>query len=97
MVKRLRVFAGPNGSGKSSIIQSLLNLELEEGKKLDFGIYINADDIAFQLKNKGCPFYSFEVEVTKKELLKTASESGLINNTFSIESFQIVLGWSITY
>ncbi len=60
---------------------------MEEGKKLDFGIYINADDIALQLKNKGCPFDAFEVEVTKKELLKTASESGLINNTFSIERF----------
>jgi len=82
MTKRLRVFAGPNGSGKSSIINSLLNLDVKEGKKLDFGIYINADDIAVLLKKNGCCFDVFEVEVSKDEMLQIAKDSGLINNNF---------------
>lgn len=49
MTKRLRVFAGPNGSGKSSIIKKILNTDVQKGVKLDFGIYINADDIAKEL------------------------------------------------
>lgn len=56
MTKRMRVFAGPNDSGKSSIIKSILNTEIKKGKKLDFGIYINADDIAVSLIKKGCFF-----------------------------------------
>ena len=87
MVKRMRVFAGPNGSGKSSIIKSILNTEIKKGKKLDFGIYINADDIAVLLKRKGCYLKKFDVQVSKDELLKTATASGLINHDFTIERF----------
>jgi predicted ABC-type ATPase len=46
---RLRIFAGPNGSGKSSIINSIRNYTKDNGTPLDFGIYLNADDIAKEL------------------------------------------------
>lgn len=85
MVKRMRVFAGPNGSGKSSIIKSILNIEVKEGKKLDFGIYINADDIAVSLQGKGCNFKEFDVHVSKDELLKIAADSGLISHSFPLK------------
>lgn len=44
--KRLRMFAGPNGSGKSTIFNRLK-------EKIDFGFYLNADDIEIELKNFG--------------------------------------------
>ena len=40
--KRLRMFAGPNGSGKSTIFN-----QIEE--KVDFGVYLNADNIEAEL------------------------------------------------
>ncbi len=36
--KRVRFFAEPNGSGKTSLINKLNNI-------VQFGVYINADDI----------------------------------------------------
>lgn len=83
----MRVFAGPNGSGKSSIIISILNTEVRTGKKLDFGIYVNADDIAIILHGKGCKFNTFEVAVNEKEFVNTAIESGLINKEFPLKRF----------
>lgn len=44
--KRLRVFAGPNGSGKTTIIKAF-------PKEIPLGYYINADDIAIVLRDKG--------------------------------------------
>jgi predicted ABC-type ATPase len=48
--KRLRIFAGPNGSGKSTIIHSIRQFKKSNGTPIDFGVYINADDIAAQLR-----------------------------------------------
>jgi hypothetical protein len=31
-------------------------MDVQKGKRLDFGIYINADDIAVLLKSNGCNF-----------------------------------------
>ena len=46
----MRVFAGPNGSGKSTIINAVRNVKV--GNQLvDFGIYVNADDIAAELRS----------------------------------------------
>jgi len=42
---RLRVSAGPNGSGKTTIIEAVRKAKVN-GRPVDFGIYINADDIA---------------------------------------------------
>jgi hypothetical protein len=55
MKKRMRVFAGPNGSRKTSKIKFILNTEVQAGKKLDFGIHINADVCNF-LKKGGIQF-----------------------------------------
>ena len=44
--KKIRMFAGPNGSGKSSIIEQIKD-------QVNFGYYINADDIQIQLNDNG--------------------------------------------
>ncbi|HPS62997.1 MAG TPA: hypothetical protein PLK82_08045 [Bacteroidales bacterium] len=59
MTKRMRVFAGPNGSGKSSIIKNVLKTKVGKGKTLDFGIYINADDLAVLLLRSEVDFSGF--------------------------------------
>lgn len=43
-VKRMRVFAGPNGSGKTTIFKGILS-----EKKVQLGVYVNADDIESEL------------------------------------------------
>jgi predicted ABC-type ATPase len=42
--KRMRVFAEPNGSGKTTIFKGLLH-----NKKINLGVYVNADDIEQEL------------------------------------------------
>lgn len=84
----MRVFAGPNGSGKSSIIKSILNTKVGKNKTLDFGIYINADDIAVMLKSNGVDFASYKVEVSIDSLIYIAKNSGLINNAFKLGRFK---------
>jgi predicted ABC-type ATPase len=81
----MRVFAGPNGSGKSSIIQSILNTRVGKDRKLDFGIYINADDITVSLKGKGIYFDEYNVNATSNDLFDIADKSGLINKDFSLD------------
>lgn len=87
MQKRLRIFAGPNGSGKSSIIKSILNTEVEKGKKLDFGTYINADDIAKKLLSKGISLSSYKVDIDRSEFDEIINQSGLFSNDFSFNRF----------
>jgi predicted ABC-type ATPase len=48
-VKRLRIFAGPNGSGKSTMIDAIRK-EKVNGRHVDFGYYVNADEIAVELR-----------------------------------------------
>lgn len=74
MTKRLRVFAGPNGSGKSSIIKNILNTEVQKGVKLDFGIYINADDIATELLKRSCTFSEYQINFIEEEFHKIVNE-----------------------
>ncbi len=88
MTKRLRVFAGPNGSGKSSIIKKILNTEVQKGVKLDFGIYINADDIAQELLKKGCNLSKFEIIFDENEFFEIVNASGLINADFDFARFK---------
>lgn len=97
MSKRMRVFAGPNGSGKSSVVKSILSTELSDGKKLDFGTYVNADDIAVSLRERGCKISSFEVNVSKHDILETANKSGLINQDFSLDRLNNCLSVSKDY
>jgi len=58
---RLRVFAGPNGSGKSTIIKAIKDTKIG-GIPIDFGYYINADDITQSLVNGKFSFYSFKLK-----------------------------------
>ena len=75
---RLRIFAGPNGSGKSSIINSLRSYKKENGTPLDFGIYLNADDIAKDLQDKGCNFSNYQVLFDNEEFISIVLLSGLV-------------------
>lgn len=84
---RLRVFAGPNGSGKSTVIQYVKNYKVNN-IPIEFGYYINADDIASQLRLGPFKFKDFGVSVTNKDFLNTALTSGLINEKFPEEIFK---------
>ncbi len=83
---RLRIFAGPNGSGKSTVIKSVRNYKID-GKPIDFGIYINADDIARQLKENLFSFTDFEINTNLQEFTFIAFSSGLIGRGFTNENF----------
>jgi len=82
----MRVFAGPNGSGKSTVIESIRQYKVD-GWKLDFGYYINADEIARHFHLKSIPFHQYGIKTTPKEFREIALASGLINEDFSQEEF----------
>ncbi len=84
---RLRVFAGPNGSGKSTVIKSIRETEINENVKLDLGVYINADDIAQNLKAGEFSFQSYEVNCTLADLANFGKISGLLSKDFSVQQF----------
>lgn len=88
MSKRMRVFAGPNGSGKSSIIQKILDTDTQKGVKLDFGIYINADEIAKDLLKKGCLFSKYKITFNEDEFFEIVEASGLIKTDFTLDDFK---------
>ncbi len=84
---RMRVFAGPNGSGKSTIIDAARKHK-ENGKVIDFGIYINADDIAQALRANKFSFNQYELRVTNKDFFAVSIASGLVNNEFTEADFK---------
>ncbi|WP_172623203.1 zeta toxin family protein [Flavisolibacter ginsenosidimutans] len=84
---RLRVFAGPNGSGKSTVIHYVRNIKVKK-HFIDFGYYINADDIAVQLRSNSFSFAAFDLNVKPKEFTEVVLLSGLIGNEFSLADFQ---------
>ena len=84
---RLRVFAGPNGSGKSTVIQFVRNY-IVKGNAIDFGFYINADDIATKLRAGSFRFHTYNILVNNKEFVKVTMGSGLINEKFPEEIFK---------
>ncbi len=83
---RLRVFAGPNGSGKSTVIKFVRNSKVN-GKNVDFGFYINADDIAVKLRSDSFSFLDYNFATNNREFKEIAMASGLIGNEFSEEIF----------
>ena len=83
----MRVFAGPNGSGKSTIINAVRKSKVK-GIPVDFGIYINADDIAKRLRKGKVTFRQYKVRVEEREFLTIASKSGLLNEKFSLTDFK---------
>jgi predicted ABC-type ATPase len=84
---RLRVFAGPNGSGKSTVIDYVRNVKIGS-KSIDFGYYINADDIADQLRKGNFSFEQFNIVVSNRHFMEVAFASGLINDEFTKEQFK---------
>jgi predicted ABC-type ATPase len=87
---RLRVFAGPNGSGKSTIIQSIQGYE-SAGHPLDFGTYINADDIAKDLQSGSFTFSTYELNPNENDLYTFAERSGLLNVNFSLNDLEAAI------
>lgn len=83
---RLRVFAGPNGSGKSTIINAVRDHKVSE-IPVDFGIYINADDLANELSKRTVSFDKYQIKTTLEEFLSFTLSSGLINKSFTQEDF----------
>lgn len=84
---RLRVFAGPNGSGKSTVIDTIRKATID-GRPVDFGYYINADEIAAALRTHTFSFDAFDIQVTTKEFLHITLASGLIDGDFTEEIFR---------
>jgi predicted ABC-type ATPase len=82
----MRVFAGPNGSGKSTIINEVRKTKVQ-GRSVDFGIYINADVIANDLRTDRFTFGQYKTNVTPQEFRKVALVSGLINAEFTEPQF----------
>lgn len=85
---RLRIFAGPNGSGKSSIINSIRSYTKENGTPLDFGIYVNADDIAKELRGKGCDFSVYQLDFNTEEFISIVATSGLLTNELQVSKLK---------
>lgn len=83
---RLRVFAGPNGSGKSTVIKSVRQYKTSKGK-LDFGIYVNADDIVVQLKKNTFDFSTYEIKSSKEDFTTIALASGLVDVSYNEKDF----------
>jgi hypothetical protein len=75
------VFAGPNGSGKSTIINAVRAYKVNQ-IPVDFGIYINADDIAQALLEQRFSFDQYLIEVSYEEFTQVALSSGLIHEKF---------------
>jgi predicted ABC-type ATPase len=92
--KRLRIFAGPNGSGKSTIIQSVRQFKKSNGTPIDFGVYINADDIAAQLRNHTFSFDYYGIEPSLDDFLSFAENSGLLIQGLTRSILNVVLDFS---
>lgn len=84
---RLRVFAGPNGSGKSTVIEEVKDYKVKN-KAIDFGYYVNADEIACLLRTEKILFSEYDIKVINKEFQRIAIASGLINKDFKEEAFK---------
>jgi predicted ABC-type ATPase len=84
--KRLRVFAGPNGSGKTTIIEGVRDYRIK-GIPIDFGIYINADDIARNLRLGKFDFAEYRIKPTSEKFIAITNQSGLIGKEFSERKF----------
>lgn len=83
----MRVFAGPNGSGKSTSIKIVREYR-ENGHPINFGIYVNADDIAVELRQCKFHFASYQLKVTPKEFFQIVQASGLLGTHFPADLFR---------
>lgn len=88
----MRVFAGPNGSGKSTVIKAVREYKTESGK-IDFGFYINADELTKELIAGTFRFSKFKVRTTFEEFCLAAKNSGLLDHDFSQSKFAASFTW----
>ena len=56
---------------------------MSNGNPIDFGYYINADDIAVALANGNFSFDTFDLSVTKQSIIDFAISSGLLDRRFT--------------
>lgn len=54
-----------------------------KGQPVDFGIYVNADEIARSLRDGQFDFDNYEIQTTRNQFIEAAIESGLINEEFT--------------
>lgn len=94
MTKRLRVFAGPNGSGKTSIINKIRATEVQPGQTLDFGFYINADELTKNLNQKKVDLTEFSIIFAQEEFDSLVIDSGLLNEKYTLDYLKEVLVFS---
>ncbi len=83
---RLRIVAGPNGSGKSTVTKFIRKQKVN-GRRIDFGYYVNADDISITLAKENIQFKKYGITTTTKEFKAFALTSGLINENFTEDEF----------
>ncbi len=84
---RLRIFAGPNGSGKSIMKQQVQRTEVR-GQKVDLGKYVNADEIAKQLRERGSlNLASFGIRTDARAFKVFAEASGLLRGSLNKRKF----------
>lgn len=83
---RLRVFAGPNGSGKSTIISSVRQYKVGS-RPVDFGTYVNADDILVKLNSNSFSFKPYGIKTSETDFTSLALASGLVGKGFSPSKF----------
>ncbi len=84
---RLRVFAGPNGSGKSTIVRTVQKSK-QYSHPIDFGHYINADDITQALKKKGkFSFTSYRLPLSNERFIEFITSSGLLRGAVTLRRF----------
>ncbi len=85
--RRLRVFAGPNGSGKTTMIDAIRKRTVRD-RPIDFGIYVNADDIAESLSQDSFHFADFALQGgTRDQFVEYALGTGLIGERFPLQEF----------
>ncbi len=89
---RLRVFAGPNGSGKTTIIEQVRKARVN-GRSVDFGVYINADEIAKAL-GKGYDLTPFELELGADRFVAFAEGSGLLDKELTVAHLAEGVRWT---
>ncbi len=89
---RLRVFAGPNGSGKTTIINAVRKARVN-GRGVDFGAYINADDIARSL-GTGFDLSIYDVETGPDGFHEFAERSGLLGKDLTLNALSKGMLWT---
>jgi predicted ABC-type ATPase len=81
----LRIFAGPNGSGKSTVINSIKKITKKNGIPIDFGVYINADEIAKQLREDTFSVEPYQVTFDLDHFFISIQNSGLLIDGYTVD------------